>query len=233
MKVVEKETDRRAEAHIYVEGRVKEVAEYGEYVDPVDKAIGCYVPVEEGDKVKIGGRFSGTTLTIAFDAVVDSVLRKSRSYSAKAVSKQSQKKIDTELFLYKTTMGIIDTDLLVTPIIGVAATQGDGAVTIGTLELRVYITRQLGVSHTLTGITKYDNIQGHNIEDEEDEAATYKKIAPTFRMGFEENCAPLEKAKANGELRRTEARRPGSKPWVIFRFHYRSKGILSACNLMA
>jgi hypothetical protein len=60
MKVSKKATDRRAEAHICVEGKMQELEEYGEYVDPVDKAICCYVPVEEGDKVKIGGRFSGT-----------------------------------------------------------------------------------------------------------------------------------------------------------------------------
>ena len=60
MKVLEKATDRRAEAHIYVDGRVHELEEYGEYVDPVDKAICCYVPIEEGHRVKIGGRFSGT-----------------------------------------------------------------------------------------------------------------------------------------------------------------------------
>ena len=60
MKVVENATDRRAESHIYVEGRVDPLEEYGQYIDPKDKAICCYVPVEEGHKVKIGGKFSGT-----------------------------------------------------------------------------------------------------------------------------------------------------------------------------
>jgi hypothetical protein len=60
MKVVEKSTDRRAEAHIYVEGNVNKLKEYGEYIDPIDKAICCYVPVEHGHNVRIGGRFSGT-----------------------------------------------------------------------------------------------------------------------------------------------------------------------------
>jgi hypothetical protein len=96
-------------------------------------------------------------------------------------------------------------DLLVAPITGVAATQGEGPETIGTLALRVYITRQLGVSHALTGITKYDGVKG-------DKAATYKKVAPTLRMTFEENCAPLEKTKTSRELRRMEARRPGTEP---------------------
>lgn len=60
MKVVEKDTDRNAEVHINVEGDVKPLAEYGQYIDASDKAICCYVPVEEGHKLKIGGRFTGT-----------------------------------------------------------------------------------------------------------------------------------------------------------------------------
>jgi hypothetical protein len=101
------------------------------------------------------------------------------------------------------------------------------------LELRVYITQQLGVSHALTGITKYDSVKGHDIEDDEDEAATYNKIVPTFRMAFEENCASLEKTKASRELLQMEARRPGTEPWAIFRIHYRSKGVFPMCNFMA
>lgn len=66
MKVTEKGTDRTAEAHIHVEGRVSALEEYGQYVDGHDKAICCYVPVEEGHKVKIEGRFSGTVCYASF-----------------------------------------------------------------------------------------------------------------------------------------------------------------------
>jgi hypothetical protein len=60
MKVTEKGTNRVAEAHIYVGGQVQALEEYGEYIDLSDKAICSYVPVEEGHKIKIGGRFNGT-----------------------------------------------------------------------------------------------------------------------------------------------------------------------------
>jgi hypothetical protein len=60
MKVVEKDTDRNAEVHVYVEGVVKPLCEYGEYIDAKDKAICCYIPVVEGHKVKISGKFAGT-----------------------------------------------------------------------------------------------------------------------------------------------------------------------------
>jgi hypothetical protein len=60
MKVTEKGTNRVAEAHIYVEEQFQALKEYGEYMDPTDKAICSYVPVEVGDKIKIRGRFNGT-----------------------------------------------------------------------------------------------------------------------------------------------------------------------------
>lgn len=66
MRVQEKASDRTAEAHIYVEGQVLALREYAEYVDPQDNAICCYVPVEEGHIIKIGGKFTGTVSTQAF-----------------------------------------------------------------------------------------------------------------------------------------------------------------------
>lgn len=60
MKVIEKGTDRQAEVHLYVEGKLQALQEYGEYINPDNKAICCFVPVEEGHKPKITGKFSGT-----------------------------------------------------------------------------------------------------------------------------------------------------------------------------
>jgi hypothetical protein len=60
MKVAEKDTNRTAEVHICVEGELQPLKEYGQYIDPTDGAICCYVAVEEGDKIKFDGRFIGT-----------------------------------------------------------------------------------------------------------------------------------------------------------------------------
>lgn len=43
-------------------------------------------------------------------------------------------------------------------------------------------------------------------------------------MTFEKNAAPLDRAKLLREQRKMMARRPGTEPWAIFRFHYRSMG---------
>lgn len=65
MKVVEKDTDRTAEVHLHADGVIKHLDEYGEYVDPVDNAICCFVPVELGQKITVEGKFKGNVSTSA------------------------------------------------------------------------------------------------------------------------------------------------------------------------
>jgi hypothetical protein len=60
MKVIEKGTDRKAEVRVYLDAKVKALSEYGQYIDPKDKAICCYISVDESHQLKFGGRFSGT-----------------------------------------------------------------------------------------------------------------------------------------------------------------------------
>jgi hypothetical protein len=76
------------------------------------------------------------TSTVAYDAIVDGVVRKASSYVAKSVNHQTNKKLDTENFLYKTDKGIIDTEIVVTLLQNVTTEQGDAPSTIGTLEMR-------------------------------------------------------------------------------------------------
>ncbi|KAI4951096.1 hypothetical protein J4E91_003801 [Alternaria rosae] len=225
MKVIEKGSDRRAQVHVYVEGRVAPLEEYGEYIDPRDKAICCYVAIDEGHKPRVGGRFTGTTLAVAYDTIVDGVLRKAHSYVAKAVSVQTNRKIDTEKFLCKTGKDIIDTEITVAPLLDVVTTQDGGPETFGTMEHRLYITRQLGVSH-INNVKKYyeirSDVEGDHSDDTE-QKASFKLISPTLKMSLERNTAPLEGTQPSLHKRRADAKRPGSEPWAIFRFHYRSE----------
>ncbi|CAN9391309.1 unnamed protein product [Alternaria sp. RS040] len=226
MKVVEKNTDRTAEVNVFVEGQVPALKKYGEYIDSRDKAICCYVALYEGDKPRIRGQFSGTTLAVAWDTIVDGVLRKANSYTARAVSFQNKRKMDTVKFLYKTTKGIIDTDITVVPLPGFATTQNNDPETIGTLELRVYITRQLGTWHDIGEVEKYFTVGG-SIGDKQtgsmEQKASYKDIPPTFGMSFETNAALLEDRQPSLQQRKVDAKRPDTEPWAIFRFHYRSQ----------
>ncbi|KAF2630893.1 hypothetical protein BU25DRAFT_455948 [Macroventuria anomochaeta] len=228
MKVIEKGADRTAHANIYVEGRVQPLEEYGEYVDARDKAICCYVAVEEGHKIRVDGRFSGVTLTVAYDFMVDGVCRKANSYAGKSVQVQKNKKLDFEKLLYQTPDGVIDSDISVSSRSGPAILNKNAPETIGTIELRVYITRQFGMEHEIDDACKYDRI-----EDDADtgtRVASYKDVPPQFHMTFEKNYSTLDGARGNRERRKVYAKRPGNEPWAIFRFHYRTKGMFQLPN---
>jgi hypothetical protein len=155
--------------------------------------------------------------------VVDGVLRKSVSSAAKTVHHQKHKKLDIETFLYKSGQESLDTDMLVGSLSGITTIQGEGKETIGTMELRLYITRHIGVDHVSDKFDNYTCVSD-NVEDDGPRDATYKMVAPNFQMKFEKNAAALDKPKLNRQLKMMNAKRPGTEPWAIFRFHYRSKG---------
>lgn len=126
-------------------------------------------------------------------------------------------------FLCSISKGTIDTDMSVAPLSETNLTQGEAMETIGTIELRLYITRQLGVEHALTGIDKY-----HSVDDvlgvDGNRPTSYKQLPPSFRMAFEENSELLSNCTRNTHKRRMDQKRLGTEPWAIFRFHYRSPG---------
>ncbi|KAF3034680.1 hypothetical protein E8E12_004042 [Didymella heteroderae] len=210
MKVLEKGTDRSAFVHIYVKGHVNPLNEYGQYIDAHDKAVCCYVAVEEGHEIKIDGRFNGVTLTVGYDCLVDGVCRKAHSYAGKSVQLQKHKKLDVETFLCQTSDGVIDTQMSVVPYTGTTNLSKEAPETIGTV---------------VTACT-YDNVK----EDSEPSAlvANFKDVAPQFQMAFEKNCSILEVGKNKREKKKVHAKRPGTEPWAIFRFHYRTKDSIEA-----
>lgn len=248
MKVNEKGTDRVADAHICVEGRVQPLKEYGQYIDAHDKAICCYVPVDAGDKLKFKGNFSGTvshsrclltaivilnitfqTIVVAYDALVDAVCRKAHFYAGKSVQVQKNKKLEFDTFLYQTLEGVIDTKMSVSPYSGSTKLDkgAEARETIGTLELRVYITRQFGSEHSPSDTRRFDSKGGLSAAAP---VALYKDMEPHFQMKFEENCSILEGSKATLQKSKISKKHPGTEPWAIFRFHYRSEGKFFTSN---
>ena len=160
-------------------------------------------------------------MAISHDALVDGTLRKANSFVAKTVSYQKHKRFDIDKFLYKTEKGILDTNIEANPLLGVTVIQSDAPETVGTMELRLHITRQLDAFHDIGDVRTYEvdtdangKVAGHT--------AIYKILPPSLRMTFEKNCRPLEAQDAYREQRRLNTRRPGTEPWAIFRFHYRT-----------
>lgn len=164
-------------------------------------------------------------MIIAYDAIVDGTLRKSNCSRAKKVSVQKNKKLDVETFLFDTEKGIVDTQMHVAPVKNVSFVQGDAQETVGTLELRLYVTRRTDDAQSIGDVGTFHKLKNDNGNDGTSRGTFYKVIQPDLQMSFETNCAPLEKSKAKAEQRKIDAPRPGTKPWAIFRFHYRTKGM--------
>ncbi|USP79903.1 hypothetical protein yc1106_07177 [Curvularia clavata] len=224
MKVIEEGTDRSAEIHFYVEGSVDPLREYGEYV-AADYAVCCYVAVEKGNKPKISGTFRGTTKEIACDAFMDGVHRRSITYEAKDVQ-HIKKKLDFDSFLYKTESGTINSKMLIAPLNKLTTTKKselDSRETVGTVELRLYITRQLDVFHDVKD-TRYDS-------PDIDCIVCYNRVPPTYQLDIERNSTPITKTSESAFKRRMRSPRPGREPWVVFRFHYRSEEALDEPDL--
>ena len=95
--------------------------------------------------------------------------------------------------------------------------------TVGTLELRLSITRQFGVEHDIDETKKYDKADA----DASTKTASYKDVPPQFHMIFEENSPTLEGLSGSREKGKMNKKRPGTQPWAIFRFHYRTEGKLT------
>lgn len=263
MKATEEGSDRSAEMSICIEGSANPLPEYGEYVDPVDHAICSYVPLEKGQKPKFSGKFKGTvspvscihpwslltteqTLDIVCDALMDGIHRKYYSYGARAVRFQKSKKIEIDKFLFKTEDGVIDSQMVVSTL-GMATTQSDLPETIGTMELRLYCTRKIGVSHEVKGVKQYytednrkqnneDNSTSNNDDNQKPENSkkgsektnqivSYRQVAPTSQLDIERDSAPISEQAIASYYNKMVPSRPGKEPWAIFRFHYRSKGI--------
>ena len=161
------------------------------------------------------------TFAIVQDVLVDGVCRKTNSIFGKSVQVQ-KRKVSFETVLYQMPGGVIDTAMSVATYSGPSNLDKEAKEFVGSIELRVYVTRQFGVEHDIHDVCKYDQVQEG--ADPSTCVATYKDLPPQFHMTFEKNCSALDGRKANGEKKKVYAKRPGTEPWAIFRFHYRSKG---------
>jgi hypothetical protein len=163
-------------------------------------------------------------LVIAYDAVIDGVRRKASSYVSKSVQHKKSQKLDFDTFLYQTDGGVIDTSMRVAKVDKATKTCQAGSEIIGTVELHLYVTRQLSIDHYPGKIRKYSEVRS---TDRTLKSAGSTKIDPQFVMEFEENCATLEPKKQTQEQKKVDSKRPGTGPWIVFRYYYRSKRKIS------
>jgi hypothetical protein len=130
-------------------------------------------------------------------------------------------KFDFDTFLYQSDDAVLDTSMRVAKIDKTVETCRDGPEIVGSLELHLHVTRQLSIEHDLSNIRRYSEVDCSTDETVKNTGSA--KIDPQFVMEFEKNCAALERRKLIQEQKRTESKRPGRGPWVVFRYYYRSK----------
>jgi hypothetical protein len=143
-------------------------------------------------------------LVIAYDAVIDGVRRKASSYVSKSVQHKKSQKLDFDTFLYQTDGGVIDTSMRVAKVDKATKTCQAGSEIIGTVELHLYVTRQLSIDHYPGKIRKYSEVRS---TDRTLKSAGSTKIDPQFVMEFEENCATLEPKKQTQEQKKVDSKR--------------------------
>ena len=154
----------------------------------------------------------------------------------KAVKLQKGVKLDFEEALYQVDDGLGDTKILDTQmkmalVSGYDFTRDDDASeTVGTIEVRLYVLRTFDAEYPLdTDVVTYlddeDDEDDEGTEGTQRKKATYKTIVPEYMVDFEKNVQELDRKTSNAWRKKLKTKRPSKEPWVIFRFHYRSKGL--------
>jgi len=164
------------------------------------------------------------TLAIAWDGLVDGVLRGANNWYGKAVSRQTCRKFGFDRFLYEVDGDVLETVMKADPASGMKTSQEDTPETLGTIELRLYVLRKFGEEHAIDNVRVYHSQKNADDQNGQEKVTLFKTIAPDLKMVFEEDCAALEVKEANRHKAKLEKLRPGKEPWAIFRFHYRTKG---------
>ncbi|KAF2281026.1 uncharacterized protein EI97DRAFT_18651 [Westerdykella ornata] len=219
MKVVEKNSDRRAEVNIYAAGFAKPLDEYGEYIDPTDNAVCCFVPVAEGDKIRVSGKFHGTTDRIHSDIYIDGVYRKAVTFNGKTVTFQKSRDLGSHTYLFKLPDDtLVDSEVMVERV-NINAEE-KSSLSIGTIEIRVWVLRRAGDETKFSPPRTFDTCEGTGRTTL---PVGYKTIRPELAMSFDENNSPLLSHLVSRQRKLLSASRPGTEPWAIFRFHYRSQ----------
>ncbi|KAF1995203.1 hypothetical protein P154DRAFT_566888 [Amniculicola lignicola CBS 123094] len=222
MKIVEKGTDWDAEVNFFING-VGPVDEYDQYFDKKKRIVGCFVGVEEHEKIMIQSSFHGTAKRIHADVFIDGVCRKAAVYSAKpeANAKNHTTKFNFNKFLYNLSTGVIDTDVSIVLIPSHIQFVEGAEETLGTVELQLSVEREAGEEHPIFDATMYYD-ESESVREKQ-KTVGYKSLAPEFQTTFDPEFAPLALRDANKNLKTIQAKRPGLEVWATFQFHYRSK----------
>lgn len=182
-----------------------------------------WIPVEAGQKVTLEVGCTVRTKECYFDLVVDGIVRNAEATKPKDwVEKRYVHKFNTA---YDMVGGrVTEVDLITKDLVADAMVHDvEGADTLGCIEMRVWVLQEAGQETTKQATKTFENCAGWR-----DLAGlkTFACIRPAHEIEMVENeFNPLITVKMNNARKKTGGVRPGTEPWVVFRFFYRTQGM--------
>lgn len=225
MKCSEPNTDRNAEVTILKNSRV--CSEYNPEQDE-DGVLSCFISVSENDILSIKCQLTGTTPKYYVDIYVDGVLRQSRCIMMGTKTKSNiifsdlirKNRISKEAF--KVPLTVVPMLRLLVP---------GKILTVGTIDVKYSVMRRMNESYPPPLSNRFDQVHHWT---ELPIAKEYVGPRPSFEIGLGSNTdeTELKKITRNTALRSIRENRPGTGPWAVFRFHYRSRGLPPTPNFL-
>ncbi|QDS72504.1 hypothetical protein FKW77_000038 [Venturia effusa] len=228
MKCIDNQGDRKADAVVRAGGQPCD--EYGTHLAS-DGAICTWVPVNHGQKIVIETGFAGMTKEIQIDLVVDGVLRNSEKTTRKA-EKKDRKSERFEHGFYAQSKSVINEAELEIKALDVSSypsIQVEGKDSVGIIEVRISILREeYEEYHKLDDVKSFETIMDWK---EAYRTPSYTKIRPVQQVDFIPIDQQPTKVQITKLKQRASGRRPGTKPWVVFRFYYRPQEAINSEGL--
>ncbi|KAK3079976.1 hypothetical protein LTS18_003465 [Coniosporium uncinatum] len=225
MKCTEDQSTRGAAVNIQADN-IK-CAEYNPSTDE-NGALCSYIAVETGQPLQIACSFHGNCTEGIYDIIVDGVLRFTRAFKSRQTKHTSKK--PPELFEYvlvKDGKGVRCGSLEVQDLASPASTQSTFE-SAGTIEVRISVLREPTGKHANDDVNTFDEIDGwkemwHN--------ATHAAVPVTHEIAFPATKDDaLSKTAVTNCRRAAKKPRPGSKPWAVFKFLYRSREAIESAG---
>lgn len=224
MKCVDTTSDRKADAVVRAGDQLCD--EYGTHLAS-DGAICTWIPVSDGQKVIVETGFVGTTKEIQFDLVVDGVLRNSEKTTRKTEKKERKpERFDRGFYAQsKTSIVQAEMEIKALDVSAYPSVQVDGKDSVGTIEVRISVLRdEHEERHKLDDVRSFETIMDWK---EAHRTPSYSKVRPVQQVDLVPSDQQPTKTQMTKLRLRSSGHRPGSKPWVVFRFYYRTNDAIT------
>ncbi|TID27996.1 gb [Venturia nashicola] len=224
MKCVDNTGDRKADAVVRADDQLCD--EYGTHLAS-DGAICSWIAVNNGQKIVVETGFVGMTKEIQFDLVIDGVLRNSEKTNRRA-EKKDRKSERFDHGFYAQSKSVINQAELEVKALDVSAypsVQVEAKDSVGAIELRISVLRdEHEERHKLDDVKSFETIMDWR---EAYRTPSYTKIRPVQQVDFIPIDQQPTKVQITKLKQRATTRRPGAKPWVVFRFYYRTQDAIN------